>query len=188
VTFPLNRVVAFAGPYISILAAAIAAWLVAKANVLGVKGLDQANVATQVAGALTFTLVAVLSWLGQSKWLTGHQLQLAGDAEVQAAALAAGTAAAPVDAPVDDEHLALLALPEDLPEDEVEFASQPPGIAPVTPQPPPQADALADDEEFSDPPDQGARMVPDAPGLEEEGAEDDWSLEEEIRVAPEVAS
>ena len=73
---PLNRVVAFAGPYISLLAAAIAAWLIAKLNVLGIPGLDEQNLATWIAAGLTALLTAGLSWLGQSKWLKGHHIEI----------------------------------------------------------------------------------------------------------------
>ena len=37
-TIPLNRVVAFAGPYISVAAGGFATWLVAKVNVVGPLG------------------------------------------------------------------------------------------------------------------------------------------------------
>src|ERR1044072_9293169 len=85
VPIPDNRVIAFAGPYISLAAGALAAWLVARANVLGVSGLDADNVATDVAAALSFVLVAVLSWLGSAKWLAGHHIEMQGDAIVAAA-------------------------------------------------------------------------------------------------------
>ncbi len=193
---PLNRIIAFAGPYISVVSGGVATWLVAKANVLGIKDLDQANVATQVAGGLTFTLVAVISWLGQSKWLTGHHLDMAREAEVQAAALAAHPVP-PADAPPEPEHEALIALGEDLPDDEVEFASQPPGLGPVTPS----ADASAleelpdDDEELSFPPDQDARITPDAPDGEDVDDEAAFALgdddsfaadDDDVHVSPEV--
>jgi hypothetical protein len=86
---PVNRVVAFAGPVISVLAAAVAAWVVARANVLGIEGLDEANVATQAAAALTFVLVATLTWLGQSKWLTGVHVAMRADNLLATAALTA---------------------------------------------------------------------------------------------------
>lgn len=73
---PLNRIVAFAGPYISVISGALAAWLVAKLNVLAIPGLDQANLATWIAGAITALLTAGLTWLGHSKWLKGHHIQL----------------------------------------------------------------------------------------------------------------
>lgn len=75
---PLNRWIAFAGPYIATASGFIAAWLVAKANLLGIKGLDQANIATQVSGALAFLVTSGLTWAGHSKWLKGHQIMLAG--------------------------------------------------------------------------------------------------------------
>jgi len=108
---PINRVVAFAGPYISIVAGALAAWLVARANVLGVPGLDERNLATDISAALSFVLVAVLSWLGSAKWLAGHRIAMQGDALVAAAALAAPVAVAvPVAASSDEEAFAAATL------------------------------------------------------------------------------
>src|SRR5262245_1692376 len=90
---PLNRIVTFAGPYISILAGGVAAWLIAKLNVLGIPGLDEKNLATWIAAGLTAILTSGLSHLGQMKWLKGHHIEL--EAETWAAAKA--------NAPVDDE-------------------------------------------------------------------------------------
>jgi hypothetical protein len=87
VRIPLNRVVAFAGPYIALASGGIAAWLVAKVNVIGIPGLDQANIATYIAAGGTLLLTAALTWLGHSKWLQGHHITIAADAEVQAAAV-----------------------------------------------------------------------------------------------------
>src|SRR5438128_1466553 len=75
--FPLNRVLTFLGPHFAVVSAALSAWLVAKVNVLGIKGLDQNNAATWIAGAMTFLAHAGLTWLGQNKWLTGHHILLA---------------------------------------------------------------------------------------------------------------
>lgn len=75
-SIPLNRVVAFVGPYISVVAGGIAAYLVAVVDVIGLPGLNQANLTTWLAGAITFVVTAALSWLGHSKWLTGHHIVL----------------------------------------------------------------------------------------------------------------
>jgi hypothetical protein len=115
-TIPFNRIVAFAGPYISLVAGAVAAALVAKANVLGIDGLAESNVATQVAGGLTFTLVAVLSWLGNAKWLAGHRVAALADARVAAAAFAPAAAAAAAASapapPVENELVSDAAIEE----------------------------------------------------------------------------
>jgi hypothetical protein len=124
VRIPLNRVVAFVGPYISIVAGGVAAWLASKLNVLGLPGLDQQNLATYVAAGLTFALTAGLTWLGHQKWLTGHHIVLAAEAEVQAAAIAA-----PTSPPVGPPDLAPTIEGEELVSDEEEFASPPPGSA-----------------------------------------------------------
>ena len=86
-TIPLNRVVAFAGPYISVAAGGFATWLVAKVNVVGLPGLDENNLKTAIAGGITWLLVAGLAWAGHSKWLTGHHIQLEGEARINAAAM-----------------------------------------------------------------------------------------------------
>jgi len=119
---PFNRVVAFAGPYISLVAAFLATWLVAKANALGIPALDESDLAQQIASALMFSVTAVLTWLGSAEWLKGHHVQLAGDAAVEAASLAATAAApsAPIEPPRDPALDELLALGEDLPSDEEE--------------------------------------------------------------------
>jgi hypothetical protein len=92
-TIPLNRVVAFVGPYMSAIAGGIASWLVARVNVAGLPGLDQNNLKTGIAGALTWLLVSGLTWAGHSKWLTGHQIAMEADARVNAAAIGVAVAA-----------------------------------------------------------------------------------------------
>jgi hypothetical protein len=74
---PLNRFIAFVKPYINLLAGALAAYVVAKANVLGIPGLDEQNTATWVAGALVWLLTQGATQLGDLKWLKGHHIALA---------------------------------------------------------------------------------------------------------------
>jgi hypothetical protein len=103
-TIPLNRVVAFVGPYTSAIAGGIASWLVARVNIAGLPGLDQNNLKTGIAGGLTWLLVAGLTWAGHSKWLTGHHIAMGADARINAAAMtvavAAPAAVAPAPQPV----------------------------------------------------------------------------------------
>lgn len=73
---PINRVVAFAGPAIAAISTAVAAFLVAKVNVLGIPGLDQANTATYLAAGITAALVAGLHALGGLAWFKGHHILL----------------------------------------------------------------------------------------------------------------
>jgi len=127
-TIPLNRLVAFAGPYISIAAGAITAWLLAKVNITGIPGLDQDNLTTGIAGGLTFALTAGLSWLGQQQWLKGHHIEMAANAQVTAAALTPAPAevALPLTTgEVDDPEAANAAA--DVP-DEEELAAPPPTL------------------------------------------------------------
>ena len=92
-TVPLNRIVAFAGPYLSAVAGGIASWLVAKVNIVGLPGLDENNLKTSIAGGLAWLLVAGLTWAGHSKWLAGHHVQMQAEAHLDAAALTAASAA-----------------------------------------------------------------------------------------------
>ena len=104
---PINRLVAFAGPYIAILSGAVADWLIVHVHLLSL--FHTTN--TQVAGAITqiavFGLTAILVWLGQHKWLTGWQIF---ESQVRAQlppvieppAPSAPSAAVPDAAPLDD--------------------------------------------------------------------------------------
>jgi hypothetical protein len=111
---PFNRFVAFAKPYINLGAGAIAGYLVGPANVLGIHGIDQDQLAKGLATAGVWLATTGLTQLGDLKWLKGHHIQIAGDAQVQAAALAAAVpapttpvaAGAPEGLPSDAEELA----------------------------------------------------------------------------------
>jgi hypothetical protein len=70
---PLNRIVAFAGPYISLLSGAAASWLVVNIEVLGSLHLGQSQVANGIAYVVTAALGAAIPHLGMQKWLDGHQ-------------------------------------------------------------------------------------------------------------------
>lgn len=109
-SIPMNRVVAFLGPYISAAAGLAAAWLVAKVNVLGLPGLDEHNATTLISAGLTQVVVTGVTWLGHSKWLTGHHVTIEAEAKVQAAALTAATM--PTDPPAGAP---VTGLPENLP-------------------------------------------------------------------------
>jgi hypothetical protein len=123
---PFNRFITFIKPYINLTAGAIAAWLVAKANVLAIPGLGEHGNELQIgiAAALAWGLTQFATQMGDLKWLKGHHLTIAGDAEVQAAALQAPAVALPSVA-VDAEHAALMSTDEDLPDDEIEFGAPP---------------------------------------------------------------
>jgi uncharacterized membrane protein YedE/YeeE len=74
---PINRIVTFVGPIIAAISTAIATWLIAKVNVLGIPGLDQNNLQTYLAAGLTAILLAGLHALGGWSWLKGHHILLA---------------------------------------------------------------------------------------------------------------
>lgn len=117
---PLNRFITFVKPYLNLLAGAIAAWLIAKANVLGIPGLGEHGSEMQIgiAAALAWGVTQLATQLGDLKWLKGHHLTMIGDAELRTAAQQARAAAAPPEAfvPID----------EDLPGDDEEFTAPPP--------------------------------------------------------------
>lgn len=72
--FPVNRVVAFLGPVIAIVAGTVADWLLVHVHVLGTF-YDRDQVSRTVAQIVIFGLTAVLVWAGQAKWLSGWQRQ-----------------------------------------------------------------------------------------------------------------
>lgn len=75
IKLPPNRVVAFFGPGLSIVAGVIADWLLALPHgpdILGVFATtDRSAITAWLTQALVFSLTAILTWAGQQKWLTG---------------------------------------------------------------------------------------------------------------------
>ncbi|MEA2371782.1 MAG: hypothetical protein QOH12_2176 [Solirubrobacteraceae bacterium] len=175
---PLNRIIAFGGPYISVVAGAIAAWLVAKLDVLGIRGLGENDLAQQLAGALTFLVTSGLSWIGHSRWLDGHHIELAGAGQLQAAALVA-EAQQPLALPPPIAAPGAAADPSPAASGAGPTAAADPAAAAPTPRPTPPLDPAAEDErdattpwsadlpddgeEFAMPPDQDARITPEVP-------------------------
>jgi hypothetical protein len=73
---PIDRVVAWLGPLIATVSAAFVTWLLTKVNLLGIPGLDKANLQTYVTAGVTFLAVAGLHALGGWKWLRGRHILL----------------------------------------------------------------------------------------------------------------
>jgi hypothetical protein len=69
----LNRIIAFAGPYIAVLSGAIADWLLVHLNFLANFHVGNGDLANAVAQAIVFGITALVVWLGQQKWLDGFQ-------------------------------------------------------------------------------------------------------------------
>ena len=69
--FPINRVVAFAGPYIALLSGAVVDWLFVHLNFLADWHTNNSSITTWLTQALVFGLTALLVWLGQQQWLRG---------------------------------------------------------------------------------------------------------------------
>jgi len=123
---PLNRFITFIKPYLNLFAGAIAAWLIAKANVLGIPGLGEhgSDLQIAIAAALVWGVTQLVTQIGDLRWLKGHHLSMVADADVQAAALQAPQPAF-VSAGLDPEE-ELISTDEDLPDDDEEFAAPPP--------------------------------------------------------------
>jgi hypothetical protein len=71
--FPINRIVAFAGPYIAILSGVIANWLLVHLHFLSSFHTQSSSITKWLTQALVFGFTAGLTWLGHQKWLTGWQ-------------------------------------------------------------------------------------------------------------------
>jgi hypothetical protein len=143
---PANRIVAFAGPYIAVVAGGVASWLVAKVNLAGLPGLDEDNLKTALTGGFTWLLVAGLAWAGHSKWLTGHHIQLEADGKVTAAAAqaAAGQAIAPAVATASGNGYHPAGVDVADPDQIVDDATEP--------EPGAEEELVSDDVEFAYPP------------------------------------
>jgi ABC-type multidrug transport system fused ATPase/permease subunit len=73
VGLPLNKLVAFAGPYISVISGALATWLLTHVNFLSLFEFSNAQVAESITQLVVFAIVSGVTWLGQQKWLNGWQ-------------------------------------------------------------------------------------------------------------------
>lgn len=70
---PINRIVAFAGPYIAIVSGALADWLLVHVHLLGIFHTTKTATASMLTQGIVFSLTAILVWAGHHKWLTGWQ-------------------------------------------------------------------------------------------------------------------
>ena len=68
--FPLNRVVAFLGPYVAIVSGALATWLIEHMPGLHV---DKATLASNITAAIVFLIGAAGTFAMHHKWLSGWQ-------------------------------------------------------------------------------------------------------------------
>lgn len=74
---PFNRLVAFAGPYISIAAGVLASWLLVHIHFLGLFHVQHDGLSTAIVQLVVFALTTGVTWAGHQKWLTGHHIQIA---------------------------------------------------------------------------------------------------------------
>lgn len=125
----IDRFITLIKPALNTVAAALAALIVAKANALGIEGIDNDGTTQLLVAAGVWILTQGALQLGDLKWVKGRHIMLAGDAQVQAAAMTPAAASMLHPAPIglDLEHEALMELDNDLPDDDEEFAAPPPG-------------------------------------------------------------
>lgn len=69
--FPLNRIVAFLGPYIALASGAVVDWLFVHLHFLANFHTNNSAITTWLSQALVFGLTSLLVWLGQQSWLKG---------------------------------------------------------------------------------------------------------------------
>lgn len=94
--FPINRVVAFAAPYVATLSGALASWCLVHVHFLSLFHLSSSQLATGLAQIITFVLVAGMTYASQHKWLDGWQKWEASVTDLQKAHILAEAAAPPV--------------------------------------------------------------------------------------------
>ena len=70
---PINRIVAFVGPYVAVVSGAVADWLIVHVHVLSLFHTSATAITGMLTQGLVFGLTALLVWLGQQKWLSGWQ-------------------------------------------------------------------------------------------------------------------
>jgi len=120
---PLNRFITLVKPYLNVAGGAAAAWLIAKANVLGIPGLGehQNELATGLAAAGTALLTWGASQLADLKWLKGHHIELEAIATtpLDTHSVAEGLV----------DHVSEDISSGELPSDEEEFSAPPPPAA-----------------------------------------------------------
>jgi hypothetical protein len=75
---PFSKIITLAKPAFNWASGLIAAFFIAKVNLLGIPGFDQSNVQTYLGAGLTFLTVTGLQQLGDLKWIKGHHIELAG--------------------------------------------------------------------------------------------------------------
>jgi hypothetical protein len=68
---PLNRIVAFLGPYIAVASGVIANWLVVHLHLLATFHINGSTVAGVISQVAVFGITALVVWLGHQKWLDG---------------------------------------------------------------------------------------------------------------------
>lgn len=69
---PMNRVVAFLGPYIATASGIVATWATTHMHILATFHVGNDDIAQAITQGLTFLVVTGVTWLGQQKWLEGH--------------------------------------------------------------------------------------------------------------------
>ena len=70
---PINRIVAFLGPYIAVASGVITDWLVVHVHALTTFHITRGTVSYAISQIAVFGITSILVYAGQHKWLTGWQ-------------------------------------------------------------------------------------------------------------------
>lgn len=76
---PINRFVTFVQPLLNAGAGIVAAWLVAKVEILGILGIGEDQLATQIAALAAALIVTGCLEIGRSQWIKGHHIELSAE-------------------------------------------------------------------------------------------------------------
>jgi hypothetical protein len=71
--FPLNRLVAFLGPYLAIASGTVATWLLVHVHALATFHVNHDHLASALAQVAVFAISTLVVWAGHHKWLSGWQ-------------------------------------------------------------------------------------------------------------------
>jgi hypothetical protein len=71
--FPLNRIVAFLGPYLAIASGVVADYLLVHVHLLATFHVNHNGLASALSQVAIFAITTLVVWAGHHKWLTGWQ-------------------------------------------------------------------------------------------------------------------
>jgi hypothetical protein len=89
---PIDRFVAFVGPYIAIFSGVIADWLLVHVHLLSTFHVTSSQIGKDLTQLGVFGITAGLIWAGHQKWLSGRHVQINNQGLAHQASMAAALA------------------------------------------------------------------------------------------------